>query len=930
MFNIKNYLLLTLVVSFSAFNVEVFSQDESADIEEVVTTGSRIARPEVATSAPVTVVSSDDIKNSGLTDLGEVLRQISATQGSLPTLNTNNGGSGGVRYSLRGIGSSRTLLLLNGRRVVPMGNGAAASPDLSHIPTAMIERIEVLKDGASAIYGSDAMAGVVNIITKKSHDGVTVDLFKSDSQDTNMGVEEFSVVVGTESNKGSTVIGFTSSENFGAFMSEQPWSNTEVWAPAYFAADDARVDGSNCALACYPGGSSAPPWVRAFGPSGSYTLGPEYGDFRAWTGTDAYNYNPVNYLRTPQQKYSFTMNSSYQINDSMGFFAEVLFSNVESKRALAFEPLAPLAFFGVPAPYTVDNYYNMTFGPKFDADGNLDMVNGDPVQIDDWRRRMVENAQRLDDRDTNVYRVVLGLEGTLDNGMNWTAFFNFGRNDADITSRGYFNLEKVREAAGPTYFDANGDLKCGVDANTSISSACVPLNIFGKDSVTPEMLQYISGDWDSYGMGENEQKNYGATISGAVPGRDNLSFAAGYEYREDSGSTTNDGLILQGITTAGSSLNTSGSYEVDDLFVELLYVKDSLEVSLASRYSDYSTFGTTTNSEVGFQYTVSDQVTLRGTFSEAFRAPSVPDLYGGTYLSYPTADDACDDNTASGGQASSFCQANGVPATGYVSNLVQIPTLYGGNPDLQPETSESWTMGAVVDPVDGLTMTIDYWSIEIENAVGTVGTTDLIRLCATQGLYCDRTFRFSSPASVEGQIIRVEDTNNNVGTETYTGVDLGIAADLPSFRGGDLTLDMQATYNEETQVITAAGLVVEDLAGTVSQTYGMYSRWRALTKLNWNKGNINVTYTNRYIHGVTDEVDDFWTLEPTYTEIPEVMYNDITVSYTTDNMGTIALGVTNFTDEEVPFVPSAFNANTDQENYDLFGPVVNVRYNISF
>ena len=929
MFNIKNYLLLTLVVSFSAFNVEVFSQDESADIEEVVTTGSRIARPEVATSAPVTVVSSDDIKNSGLTDLGEVLRQISATQGSLPTLNTNNGGSGGVRYSLRGIGSSRTLLLLNGRRVVPMGNGAAASPDLSHIPTAMIERIEVLKDGASAIYGSDAMAGVVNIITKKSHDGVTVDLFKSDSQDTNMGVEEFSVVVGTESNKGSTVIGFTSSENFGAFMSEQPWSNTEVWAPAYFAADDARVEGSNCALACYPGGSSAPPWVRAFGPSGSYTLGPEYGDFRAWTGTDAYNYNPVNYLRTPQQKYSFTMNSSYQINDSMGFFAEVLFSNVESKRALAFEPLAPLAFFGVPAPYTVDNYYNMTFGPKFDADGNLD-PNGDPVQIDDWRRRMVENAQRLDDRDTNVYRVVLGLEGTLDNGMNWTAFFNFGRNDADITSRGYFNLEKVREAAGPTYFDANGDLKCGVDANTSISSACVPLNIFGKDSVTPEMLQYISGDWDSYGMGENEQKNYGATISGAVPGRDNLSFAAGYEYREDSGSTTNDGLILQGITTAGSSLNTSGSYEVDDLFVELLYVKDSLEVSLASRYSDYSTFGTTTNSEVGFQYTVSDQVTLRGTFSEAFRAPSVPDLYGGTFLSYPTADDACDDNTASGGQASSFCQANGVPATGYVSNLVQIPTLYGGNPDLQPETSESWTMGAVVDPVDGLTMTIDYWSIEIENAVGTVGTTDLIRLCATQGLYCDRTFRFSSPASVEGQIIRVEDTNNNVGTETYTGVDLGIAADLPSFRGGDLTLDMQATYNEETQVITAAGLVVEDLAGTVSQTYGMYSRWRALTKLNWNKGNINVTYTNRYIHGVTDEVDDFWTLEPTYTEIPEVMYNDITVSYTTDNMGTIALGVTNFTDEEVPFVPSAFNANTDQENYDLFGPVVNVRYNISF
>ena len=930
MFNYKNYLLFTLVVTFSAFSVDVASQDESADIEEVITTGSRIARPEVATSAPVTVVSADDIKTSGLTDLGEILRQISATQGSVATLNTNNGGSGGVRYSLRGIGANRTLLLLNGRRVVPMGNGASASPDLSHIPTAMIERIEILKDGASAIYGSDAMAGVVNIITKKSHDGVTVDLFTSDSQDTNMGTQEFSVVVGTESDKGSTVFGFTSSENFGAFMSEQPWSFYEVWAPAAWADPGDRVEGSNCALACVAGGSSAPPWVRAFGPNGSVTLGPEYGNFRAWAGSDAYNYNPVNYLRTPQEKYSFSMNSNYQISDDLSFFAEVLFSNVESKRALAFEPLAPLAFFGVEAPYTADNYYNMTFGPKFDAAGDLDMANGSPVQIDDWRRRMVENAQRLDDRDTNVFRLVMGLEGTLDNGMNWSAFFNFGRNDADITSRGYFNLEKVRDAAGPTYFDASGDLKCGVDANTTISDACVPLNIFGEGAVTAEMLQYISGDWDSYGMGENEQKNYGASISGAVPGMEKLSFAAGYEYREDSGSTTNDALILQGITTAGSSLNTIGSYEVDDLFVELLYVTGDLELSVASRYSDYSTFGNTTNSEVGFQYQVNDMVGLRGTFSEAFRAPSVPDLYGGTSLGYPTADDACDNNTESGGQATAFCQANGVPATGFVSSIVQIPTLTGGNPNLEPETSESYTLGAVIDPIDGLTMTVDYWSIEIDNAVGTVGTTDLIRLCATQGLYCDRTVRFSAPVSVIGQIIRVEDTNNNVGTETYTGVDLGIVADLPSIAGGDLTFDMQATYNEETQVVTAGGLVVENLAGTVTQTYGMYARWRALTKLNWNKGAINVSYTNRYIHGTTDEVDDFWTDKPEYTEVPEVMFQDIRVSYATDSMGTIALGITNFTDEEVPFVPSAFNANTDQENYDLFGPVISLRYNYTF
>jgi len=179
----KNRYLLSLAVISSMVLVNYsFAQDEAAsDVEEVVTTGSRIARPETATSAPVTVVDAGDIKASGLTDLGEVLRRIAATQGSVPDLSTNNGGSGGVNYSLRGIGSARTLILLNGRRVVPMGNGASATPDLSHIPTAMVERIEILKDGASAIYGSDAMAGVVNIITKQSAEGVALEYYLSES-----------------------------------------------------------------------------------------------------------------------------------------------------------------------------------------------------------------------------------------------------------------------------------------------------------------------------------------------------------------------------------------------------------------------------------------------------------------------------------------------------------------------------------------------------------------------------------------------------------------------------------------------------------------------------------------------------------------------------------------------------------------------------
>lgn len=936
------YLLSLVAVSSMVLTNYSFAQEDSAsDVEEVVTTGSRIARPETATSAPVTVVNAADIKASGLTDLGEVLRRISATQGSNATLSTNNGGSGGVKYSLRGIGTARTLVLLNGRRVVPMGNGAAAAPDLSHIPTAMVERIEILKDGASAIYGSDAMAGVVNIITKKSNDGVSLDYYNSNSQDTNAAVEQVDLVVGVDGAKGSTVFGFSTTDQTAAFMAEQPWANFEVWAPAYFAADEDRVDGSNCALACYPGGSSAPPWGRYDG----VTLGPDYSGYKAYGNFAAYNYNPVNYLRTPQEKYSFTMNNTYEIMDGITFFSEMLYSKTESQRLIAFEPLAPSAFFGYPdATYSKDNYYNATFGPKYNADGELVTDGtGSAKDIVDWRRRMVEGGGRRDDRDTDVYRFVMGLEGTLDNGYNWSLFYNYGKNDAESIAAGYYNLDKVADAVGPTYTDANGVLKCGVDENTSISSDCVPLNVFGENSVTPEMLKYISGDWNSYTMGANKQKNYGFSLSGDIAAVEGLAFAAGYEYREDSGSTLNDALILQGITTAGTSQNTAGSYEVDDLYAEFLYVQGNLELSLATRYSDYSTFGDTTNSEFGVQYALNDMVTLRGTFSESFRAPSVPDLYGGTFLSYPTADDACDDLTIlddngdaaadqpASAAAPAVCQAQGVPEFGFVSSVVQIPTLYGGNASVQPETSESYTIGAVLDPTDNLTVTIDYWNIEIDNAIGTVGTTDLIDFCVTQGLFCNKTERYGPGTGVlQGQIIKVIDTNDNVGTETYSGVDLAVIADFGEVYGGDLSLDVQATYNEETQVITGYGNVVENLAGTNSYDYGMYARWRAMSSLNWNSGDLSVQLMNRYIHGYTDKVDDFWVLEPVYTEIDAVIYTDVRVSYNTADYGTHTVGVNNLLDEEVPFVPSAFSANTDVENYDLLGPVLFYRFSYNF
>jgi len=406
--------------AMTAFSSPVILAAEDEDENTVTITGSRIKRSEAEGANPVQTFSREDIVLTGINNVGDMLQEIPSVAGAGTNQSINNGGSGAIRVSLRGLGSGRTLVLLNGRRVVASGTGANSSVDLSTIPTSIIDRVEVLKDGASAIYGSDAIGGVVNIITRQDYEGFEFTATRDQSTYSGDGAStDYDFTAGISSDKGSMVLsGFYSRQ-------EAQWSGDRDWSK-----EELDLDPDDMTISS--GGSSAPPWGRYNGIDGmidgeacsSFTHGAGSGpgqsdptDFSNPTGydcwdwdKDTYNYAPANYHLLPVERYGLFAQGNYEINEMFNFFTELSYSSRTSSTKLAPEPLAPLVFFGYPdAPYTADNYYNMMYGPT-DLDGNT-------VEIADWRRRMVETGGRSDNYSLHTTRVVLGFEGDIN--LDW-------------------------------------------------------------------------------------------------------------------------------------------------------------------------------------------------------------------------------------------------------------------------------------------------------------------------------------------------------------------------------------------------------------------------------------------------------------------------------------------------------------------------------
>ncbi len=913
----NNSLKLFLFLCFAALVTGVtWAQEDEEDseeaMEEVTVTGSRIQRVDLEGTSPVQIFDRVDITRSGQTSLGELLREIPSVAGGAQTTQINNGGDGTNRISLRGLGSTRTLVLMDGRRLPPSSTGLASTNlssaiDLNTIPVSMVERIEVFKDGASAIYGSDAVAGVVNIITRRDMRGIDFNVQTGLTQEGDGARNGFDMTLGGNSDTGSFMAfaGYVDEESICAC--DRDWAETPL---AFFAGNLIFL------------GSSAPPWGRyrftdADGNAQDMTRGPDFGDFRRFNffGGDSYNYAPSNHQRQPSTRWSMMFIGDQYLQDfpllgDIRAFVSASYLNRDSNQKLAETPLAPLAFFAYPATYSKDNYYN-----PFGAD------------IADWRRRMVEDGSRFENTLTETKQITVGIEGMMGE-FEFEAYHSFGETASEGHFGNIYNLERVANAVGPSLKDADGNFVLDVDGNPQCANDtvnCVVLNTFNQNSITQAMLDYITFVDNQSSL--QDQKIFAINlVNSRIHERDAgpIGVAFGFEWREERGADIPDSQVnaLGSAATGTPRKPTSGGYQVTELYGELniplvagASMIDFLEANVAMRYSDYDSFGTTTNGKLGLKYRPVSSTTLRMSFSQAFRAPTTSNLFGGNGFSFPSLSDPCANNPTQ------FCINDGVPASGFEPISTQIRTTVGGNPQAQPETADILTLGVVFQPsmFDDLSITVDRFDVQLTEALSTLGASFILQQCASTGRFCDLVERVGSGPN-QGNPINVVNTIRNVGGVDTSGFDIGINYDLGYIMFGEVQLRYEASLLSEYKITRADGSSTDLTDRFDDDLAGYFTDYRSNFSVVFVRDELSVSYQARTIGDATENYSDLATGAALERTIEGRVYHDVqgSIQFPEYNMS-FSGGIDNLLDEDPPLSLDGFNDNTDVRTFDTAG-----------
>lgn len=950
-------------VELTPEELALLKEQEEAAGEVIVVTGSSFERRELTTPAPVTVLDRSDLDSAGMATVGDILQNLPAQSNAI-NIQFNNGGDGSTRVNLRGLGTARTLVLMNGRRIVPGGTGADASVDLNAIPLAMIERVEVLKDGASALYGSDAMGGVVNIITRSDFEGAEANFFTGMSQRGDGVTFDASFVNGAKWKKGNVVFAAGYSDLRPVWAGDREFSRAQRILD-FGAADmdgDGRIGNWEEEQTVIDAGSSATPQGRLRTdedgdglpdpgnaawddlvqdcPSGVCTLDAETGQWRDFnfgdeTGAnDFFNFQPDNYLITPLKRYNVFSQGNYELRDGARAFFEAQYMNRSSDQSLASEPLF-VDLTGL--TISQDSIYN-PFGKD----------------ISSYRRRLIEMGRRRSFQEVNTFRTVVGLDGQLPEDLpalknwKWEVSYNFGRTNATQMNEGNLIVSRIQNAIGPSMMDDAGNPICvGVagDPTTQIPD-CVPLDLLGgaaanggAGSITPEMASYLT--FSGVTGGFNEQQTALATMRGQLaktPWGGDLSLALGADYRVESGAFTPDPLTATGDTTGNAIEPIAGEYDVREGFAELSFVPvigkgaiEWAELDFALRAFDYQNFGSGVTYKAGGLVRTSAGVAVRGTYSTAFRAPSIGELYSGTFDSFPSATDPCD-TTLNGplppGPTRDQCIADGLNPDTFQNEVSQIRTQVGGNPDLQEETANILTAGIVIEPkpVKGLSLTVDYFNFAIKDSIQAIGADIILSNCyqLRDQASCDKIHRL--PGS--GLINFIEDTATNVGANDTSGIDVAIAYDH-SRPFGRLRHQLEGTYLLTYTATQANGQVIN---GVGVYDLGVNPRVKANFTTAWAKAGWNAGINVRYIHEMKECADNFCFFEDDPDDPMDVppIERDVDRNITADLFGgytlkssagttTLAVGINNVMDQDPPKIYNGFLAESDAATYDYLG-----------
>ncbi|MDN7124978.1 TonB-dependent receptor [Pseudidiomarina sp. 1APP75-32.1] len=870
--------------------------DAQADAERITVTGSRLKRAEAESAAPIQVFDAEDIEVSGMTSVEMILQRMSASAGAAGGQGNaywTGNGYGTTQVNLRGLGINRTLVLLNGRRIVNGGTGANSSVDLNMIPVEMIQRIEVLKDGASAIYGADAVAGVVNIITRKSYDGFTVEARVGATDDGEGQDRNVNMIFGTSGDKGRIMatLGYRSSDEIN--MADQ--------------AGCALAEMTTGQLDCF--GSSSTIGGRA-----TILSGPNAGDrinFNQDPNGDGDSYEPYSsakhnfaffpYLNSvnPVTNWNMSVFGDYQLSADTTVFTEILYNNRTS------EQLA--------TPGTLR-------GIEFEADHPTNPT-GETIRLDG--RRLLEGGPRIFFQDVNTFRTVVGASGYVGEGWNWEVAYNYGRNTAIDGMTNIVNMQRLNQ---------------GLDPNTCGSNGIPCIDLLGYGDLSQEALDHIM--FRTTDNGGNEQRSLTANITGDLFDLPAgwVPVAFGVEHRKERGWRNPDSSIVAGIMNTNQAEPIEGSYTVDEVYVEtslpLLADHDfakSLSLDLAYRYSDYDTFGSDGNYKASLHWQVSDSLKLRATQSTAFRIPNIPELFGGVAEGNLTTTDPCDgwDQAGADPTVAANCQADGVP-TGYTQFGATVLTTVGGNPNLKPEDAETFTAGVVwdVDFVENLQFTFDYYNIDIKNAIQTIpGSTKLSVCYNSENLshpFCSA--EHFTRDSLTGDINFLSAQPTNAATENVSGVDASVfyKTDLAGWASD---FSWNVSYLDEYTFAPFEGASEIEYAGYITGGRGSYTHWRSNANATFVRDDWRVHYSIQYI-GSADDINA--SPGDIGDHAPSVFYHNVQGTYFMDNNLSLTAGVNNLFDKEPPFIQSWTDANTDTMTYNLLGRQLYLKVRYSF
>jgi iron complex outermembrane receptor protein len=929
------------------------AQDQK--LQRVEVTGSRIRAVDLETAQPIQVMTQEQIQKTGLVTVGDILNKLSSAGspdfskgGSL----TSNRESGGQYINLRNLGSNRLLVLVDGKRWTATVDGYT---DMSTVPASMIERIEVLKDGASSIYGSDAIAGVVNIILKKRMDGGQLSLYTGQNDKADGKNKDFSLSYGANGEKTSLMIGLSHTEQ-GA-----------VWA------NSRNITGSSYGPEHFSDGLGTGPWgrIRQVTPKGKPTgfdqvlnhtgtydgagtgsASNVVGNYHTNASADADLYNSAQDMmfQMPNKLDTLFTKGSIDLPHDMKFSTTAMFSQRSSVAQVAGYPLNSLTKPGFPVYVDKDSYYN-PYGNQATNGAGQDLF---------FYRRTAE-MPRVTTNENRTVHIDATLAGDFDlrgKSWNWDVGYNHSAVSGSTLSTGNLNLINLKQALGPSFMNAQGQVQCGTAANPILLSNCVPFDVLGGPSAsTPQALAYVVA---------NGQSTYGSTINSATANisgdlytlpAGELGFAAGVEHREVRGYDIPSQLDALGYTTDLGGKSTIGKYSVKEAYAELNIpvlkgkpFAELLSFDLATRHSNYSNFGSANNSKVSFMWKPIKDLLARGTWAQGFRAPAVGDTFGGGQETYDTYLDPCDAKYGESSRTAAVaarCAAAGVP-TGYrqlkqtgvpitSSSGSQSPyafTAGEGNTALTPERAVTKTIGFVYSPsyVPGLSGSLDWYRINVNNRITAVSATWVANQCYVQNVagFCSNIARNS-----DGEIVSLSRGNLNLGEMQTDGLDLSLAYRLPRTAYGQFGIRTETSYTHSFKEKSSATAQWKDYAGEY-----FYNKVKSNVTADWSMGNWGATWTARYYSAVKDQCWDSetncsnpggaatWGTD--YNKLGAMVYNDVSVSYKTSWKGQFMFGINNVFDKQPRIT---FNGGASSSSVDADLPIDRffyVRYNQSF